>query len=117
MGLDDAADVVEDGHGPLPARQYVQRVRGFLHRLNSALMINQPISVSLPHRDTHSRDKLRTWSLLVMELRSVGRLLRPTRTSAFASRCWNRTSIVGKSSPTLHACDSHIIGKLMDRTS
>ncbi|WVZ69751.1 LOW QUALITY PROTEIN: hypothetical protein U9M48_018487, partial [Paspalum notatum var. saurae] len=30
--LDDATDVVEDGHGPLPTGQYVQRVRRFLIR-------------------------------------------------------------------------------------
>jgi len=40
-------------------------------------------------------------SLLVMELRTVGSPLEPTRTSASALRCSNRTSIVGKSIPTL----------------
>jgi hypothetical protein len=29
-GLDDAADVVENGHGPLPAGQQVQGIRRFL---------------------------------------------------------------------------------------
>lgn len=31
-GLDDATDVVEDGHGPLPVGEYAQRVRRFLHQ-------------------------------------------------------------------------------------
>jgi hypothetical protein len=35
-------------------------------------------------------------------LRTVGRPLLPTRTSASTSRCSNRTSIVGMSIPTLH---------------
>lgn len=35
-------------------------------------------------------------------MRTVGRPLLPTRTSASASRCSNRTSIVGNSIPTLH---------------
>ena len=39
--------------------------------------------------------------VLTMELRTLGRPLLPTRTSASASRFWNRTSIVGMSIPTL----------------
>jgi len=45
--------------------------------------------------------RARTSTVLTMELRTVGRPLLPTRTSASASRFWNRTSIVGMSIPTL----------------
>ena len=40
-------------------------------------------------------------SVLVMELRTVGMPLLPTRTSASTFRCSKRTSIVGMSIPTL----------------
>jgi hypothetical protein len=100
-GFDDATDVMEDGHGPLPARQYPHRVPGFLHGSN-----NSKIQIQIQMRDGDSKlnDQYvahRTSSLLVMELRTVGRALVPTRTSASACRCSNRTSIVGRSSPTL----------------
>ena len=103
--LDDSADVVEDGHGPLPAGQQVQRVRRFLSR-RGASKINHR-SVAHMQAESHNaqmngRDgRARTSTVLTMELRTVGRPLLPTRTSAAASRFWNRTSIVGMSIPTL----------------
>ena len=50
---------------------------------------------------TNGWNGARTSTVLTMELRTVGRPLLPTRTSASASRFWNRTSIVGMSIPTL----------------
>jgi hypothetical protein len=40
-GLDDATGVVEDEHGPLPAGQYVQRVRRFLNQTRRRAPIKQ----------------------------------------------------------------------------
>ncbi|BAS73103.1 Os01g0609501, partial [Oryza sativa Japonica Group] len=52
--------------------------------------------------------------VLVMELRTVGRPLLPTRTSASASRCSNRTSIVGMSIPTLsHSASAKLEEELL----
>lgn len=83
-------------------------VRFLLGSMRSALAAsctkhNQNKSmISSTHTLRHKRvGAMITSSVLVMELRTVGRPLLPTRTSASATRCSNRTSIVGISIPTL----------------
>jgi hypothetical protein len=90
---------MEDGHGPLPAGQYVRRVRRFLKQDEHTSFNNQ-----LSLWRTRVKNKIHNVgtngdAYLDRVDKMVGKPLLPTRTSA--SRFWNRTSMVDMSISTV----------------